>query len=397
VVDRADPRSGHDLERVLADAFDLAGWKVEREPEPLNARYRPDLIVSKDTSLFVVELKVVSDARRDRLISLFSQAVLQVGAAARHHPPARPLAVVAASHMPESIAEHLRRFAADFAPDVAFGIIDADGFRYFSDPALNELNARPAPRRGPAPVAHRSPNWFSDLNQWMLKVLLAPRLPDKFLSAPRAEYRNASELANAAGVSVMTAFRFVSLLQDADFLDIAGGRLRLVRIEELMLRWQAASLREGRDIPARWILGGDGDRLGDAVRAYVQAGAEQPLTPPAGSPVRVCLGLFAAADRLGLGFVHGPISHVYIERPDVPALRKLGLSLSEPGEAVDVFLRVPAKRESLFRAAVRIDDVPVSDVLQIWLDVQGHPARGRQQAEELRRRVLEPLFSEAQT
>ena len=42
---------------------------------------------------------------------------------------------------------------------------------------------------------------FSDLNQWMLKILLAPPLiPEGFLLAPRERYRNASQLAEAAGV-----------------------------------------------------------------------------------------------------------------------------------------------------------------------------------------------------
>jgi len=32
--------------------------------------------------------------------------------------------------------------------------------------------------------------------------------------------------------------------------------------------------------------------------------------------------------------------------------------------------------------------VAVCDVLQVWLDVSAHPARGSAQAEEIRRRVL---------
>ena len=110
-------------------------------------------------------------------------------------------------------------------------------------------------------------------------------------------------------------------------------------------------------------------------------------------PVRMCLGLFAAAEQLGLGFVQGVAPHLYVERPDVDALWPLGLSPSEPGGPVDAWLRVASKPEAVFRAAVHVDGVPVSDVLQVWLDVQSHPARGAQQANEIRRRVLRPLFS----
>jgi hypothetical protein len=38
------------------------------------------------------------------------------------------------------------------------------------------------------------------------------------------------------------------------------------------------------------------------------------------------------------------------------------------------------------------DSLPVSDVLQVWLDTSAHPARGQEQADEIRRRVLKPLF-----
>ena len=390
-------RAELELRPLLSDVLRRAGWKIVDQPVLAGERYRPDFVASKGGVVFVVQFKVASEARRDRLIPLFSQAVLQAAAVARHgNPSARPLAVVASSHMPESVVEQLQQFAADFAPELAFGIIDADGFRYFSDPALSELNALASARPRHPAVAPRWPNLFSDLNQWMLKVLLAPRVPEKFLSAPRGAYRNASELAKAADVSLMSAFRFVRQLQEGHFLDAGEGRLRIVRIEDLMLRWHAASLRGGREIAARWILRGGADQLGEALRSRAQAKAARRRKRPNRRPIRLCLGLFAAADRLGLGFVHGAVPHLYVERLDVDALREVGLSLSEPGGGVDVVLRIPSRPESLFRAAVRVHDVAVSDALQVWLDVQSHPARGRQQAEEIRRRVLQPLFSDKQ-
>jgi hypothetical protein len=43
----------------------------------------------------------------------------------------------------------------------------------------------------------------------MLKTLLGPLPREGLLRVPRQEYRNASELAAAAEVAVMTAFGFV--------------------------------------------------------------------------------------------------------------------------------------------------------------------------------------------
>jgi hypothetical protein len=40
------------------------------------------------------------------------------------------------------------------------------------------------------------------------------------------------------------------------------------------------------------------------------------------------------------------------------------------------------------------EGVPVADILQVWLDVAAHPARGAAQAEEIRRRALAAIFKE---
>lgn len=231
----------------------------------------------------------------------------------------------------------------------------------------------------------------------MLKVLLAPTIAPDLLHAPRGEYRNASQLAAAANVSVMSAFRFVRQLRLEGFLDEASSSLSLVRLDDLLRRWQAESLRPARDVPMRWILRGDPARqLHDALRAQMpESVAPPPRSRRAAPPPRCCLGLFAAADALGLGFVHGVAPFVYVERLEPGVLERLGLSLEAPGADPDVYLRVPAAKESVFRAAVRRDGVPVSDAVQVWLDAGAHPSRGAEQADLIYRRVLRPLQEKA--
>jgi hypothetical protein len=55
-------------------------------------------------------------------------------------------------------------------------------------------------------------------------------------------------------------------------------------------------------------------------------------------------------------------------------------------------VRIPGNRESVFRAVVRKDGVPVSDILQVWLDVSQHPSRGKEQADLVWRRILFPAW-----
>ena len=319
--------------------------------------------------------------------------------AQRSREPVAPLAIVGAKRISEVLARDLDRFGQEYAPDSAVGVVDMEGFQWFRGPGLeSSMNAdrgraeqRLRVRAPEAAVSHL----FSDLNQWLLKVLLAPGIPSELLNVPRGGYRNASQLAAASNVSVMSAFRFVRQLRVEGFLDESSAILSLVRLEELFRRWQADSLRPARHVPMRWILRGDPVRqILDALRAQAP-GAAAPARRSRraeGPPPRVCLGLFAAADALGLGFVHGVAPIVYLERLEPGVIERLGLSLEAPGTSPDVHIRVPAARESVFRGAVCRDGVQVSDVVQVWLDSGAHPSRGPEQAEMIYRRVLRPLL-----
>ena len=351
-----------------------------------------DLVVSRGSERYVVELKAASEGRPDRLVPLLSQAILQARAYAQAFaPPAKPLAIIAAPAISPGSANSLVSFQSEFAPDVAVGILDREGFRYFVGPALDQFNAAP-PR-----AAHRrklpppdSAYLFSDLSQWMLKVLLAPMIPEDLLRGPRGEYRNASELAAAAEVSVMSAFRLVRQLRKEEFLDQNEAPLRLVRREDLLRRWQAAHLRGAPALPLRWIIPVKNEhQMSSALHSYrVQPNVKREPPP------RACLGLFAAAESLGFGFVHGVPPYFYLESLDRDVLRRMGLSPEGAEQKPDVYVRVPAFRESVFRAAVVRDGAPVADILQVWLDVGSHPARGQEQAEEIRHRVLAPIIEE---
>jgi len=78
---------------------------------------------------YIIECKVASEGRPDRLVPLLSQAILQARAYALAFPePAAPLAVVGAPAISPSAAKSLVSFLSQFAPDVAVGILDREGF-----------------------------------------------------------------------------------------------------------------------------------------------------------------------------------------------------------------------------------------------------------------------------
>ncbi|MDB4912381.1 MAG: hypothetical protein JWM95_25 [Gemmatimonadetes bacterium] len=381
-MDEPDVRSdaasrGSRAEAIIADLFEHADWRVRRDERPDSAG--SNLIVRRGRTTLLVQVKAAAEGRADRLIPLWSQAYLEaLRAAGDKH---QPLTVIAAPRIAPRAAEQVLKFAADVAPEAAIGVIDFEGLREFRGPQLEHLSAEhsPAPARIRSAVQGQS-DIFSDLNQWMLKVLLATELPEKLLSAPRIRYQNASQLARAANVSVMSAFRFVQQLERDGYLHESSGSLELVRRGDLFRRWREAAARRVIEVPVRFLLRGDPQK-------------ELARTLRSG---RGCLALFAAAKALGFGFVQGVLPHVYVQRLDPASIAEWkNIVVAGPGEQPDILLRQAPAPQSVYRGLVRVNDTPVSDILQVWLDVSNSPSRGAEQADLIQRRILDKLISGA--
>ena len=393
----SDRHFGVALERIVGNLFRKAGWKV-RIQAPVGD-IQADILADAGGRQYLVEVKSLSEGRGDRLIPLLAQAILQAKTAAencsRH---TVPVAVVGSSLVGASVAEEARRFAACHAPEVGAGVVDARGLRVFTGHGLERFNASPTLRAAAAVTPKAKPTQlFSDLNQWMLKILVGQTLPQSSLRVPKGEFRNASQLAVAANVSIMSAVRFVHRLNDEGFLHERRDYLKLVRVEELLERWVSANREAFAQFPARWIIERSEEQLSASLAGHSGEGNDLPTPKRRGSnlnvraKVRCCLGLFAAADALGFGFVRGVPPHIWMEKLDPDVLRHFGLKADDSLGPPDVYVRVPSNREAVFRAATTADGVPVSDVLQIWLDVSTHPARGRAQADVIRKRALRTL------
>jgi len=391
----AEPRLREKPElNKLVELFRKAKWDVSRQEGPAF----PDFVVRRGRHHYAVELKIAGESRRDRLIPLLAAAILESRAAVRRLPGASPLAVVAAQRVPERVIAELLEYAERVASEVAVGVIDLDGRVEMRGAGLADLSSqvlRSAVKKS-LPAASLPVDLFSDANQRMLKVLLAPRLPASLLQAPRSPIPNGAELARIADVSAPSAFRLVRHLHENGWLD-EGPQLNLVRVEELLRRWKAASVRPQHEYKMRWLLPGNpAEQLIHALRQYSAERAalirkSVALVPPRG---RACLGLFSAAEALDLGHVRGVPQHLYMENVDLDGLERLGLSAARVGEPVHVVVRRPRWPRSIFNSAVDRDGVLVSDVLQVWLDVAAHPGRGVEQAEQIWKRVLKPIVGE---
>ncbi|RST55003.1 RpiR family transcriptional regulator [Variovorax sp. MHTC-1] len=362
-------------EKYVADFFRSHDWSVEVPPHVPDGA---DLIIRRGKQRFIVEIKAVSESRPDRVLPVLSMAILQAQAAAKYFNNALPLAIV---HVPEaspSLAKHVDSFAQRFAKDVPVGLISGRGEQYFSGAALQELNRLPeAHRRSAAIHPPQAINLFSDLNQWMLKLLLARELPEDLLNAPGKKFRSGSDLAEAAQVSAMSASRFLQQLRSEGYLSDSSPYLKLVRRKELFRRWGAAAMRSCPEMPCRFLL-----------RAPVPPQIRGLLGK---HPEDACLGLFAAADELHFGHVSGVPPYVYVRKlPQVGASDWSGL-MAHPVERPDLILRQAPFPQSTFRGAVDRNGLKVTDVIQTWLDTMHHPTRGAEQAHLIYEKVLSPI------
>ena len=294
--------------------------------------------------------------------------------------------MVGAPTISPAMARAIEQYVAEVAPEQPFGYVDERGLVRFQGLGLEGVHGEP-PSRGPqAPVQRRPRDPFSTSTNGFSKYWSGVRFP------PRCSRFRANRLGSAAGlaalarVSTPAAWRLTSALKEGGYLDEAGD---LALVGELMRRWRAASRRPQQRVGARWVLPGRAplERLRSAL-ADLRKREERPSA---------CLGLFAACDALGVGHVRGVPAHLYDGAWSPELLERLGLVLVREGQQPELLVRQVARwPESLFRAAVSVDGVPVADVLQCWLDVSGEPARGAEQAAFLWRRIIGPAIAKGE-
>lgn len=367
---------GENAEALVADVFKTHGWDIERPSEKQSF----DLLISQKKQRFVVELKSLAEGRADRVIPILSQAILQAQAYARNVKDAEPLAIVSVGNASHSLLKNFEAFVDRYVPNVAVGLVSDNGLRYFRGAGLEALNADlEEPRRYEAGPYHQPANLFSDLNQWMLKVLLASELPDKLLNAPKEKYRTGSELAEAANVSAMSASRFLQQLRNEGYLSESSRYITLVRRSELFRRWCSALMRYSPELPMRFLI-----------RGAIQKQLPQILASHKGES---CLGLFQAADALGFGHVSGVPPYIYVPKLPQPGDKKWKMLVAASSdEKPDLIVRQALSPKSVFRGAVDQAGVAASDIIQVWLDVSNHPARGNEQADFIYKKALLPII-----
>lgn len=342
--------------RVLADALGEPWQRVAPGPSV-------DLCFQGPAGgLIVVELKRV--ANHADALGRAAMAILQIRRAAP--PGARPVIGLLVPAVSDRLATSVSDYLADMAPEVGWLLLDEGGTARGELPCLGRsIHAQGAPRPArPRPA----PALFTDLNRWMLKVLLHRGCPRGWFGHPTERVADATRLAAATGVSVAKAHQFVVRGVEMGLLGRRPVQLR--DASRLLDTWLQAEALEARvRVPVQWALGSVGDL--------------RPLEAYGG---RWAVGGLAACEALGLRHVQVQTAVVvHVDDAEDVCRACDGVVVDDERDAHLVLL--PARHpESVFRGRVGAAGGWHVDAWQSALDTVG--LRGGEQAEFIRDRIL---------
>lgn len=380
---------GEDLDWLLRPA-QQAGWSVDPAPG-VGEEWGVRALRDPEGRPFLFAFR---DAVGGKALSTLAEALLAAGVARSrwlegHGGPGEARPRLGAVLLLRRLRKSMLKTLEDYAREVHGRILDAGEE---SGPPLLifcDLQGRAEVRGLPPVVALALPDGpppstarrvagaggrprqrlFSDLGQWMLKRLLQGQL----LENPPFRPATLSELAGWCGVSLSTASRWAQDMRRGGFLCERPSGLYLTDVATLLRRLRDfVRTRPVLEYPAVFVL--PTGSVARSLRKALEAGGPPSRVPDA------CLALHSACQAHGcLVLWQLPVGHFYIRRP-VEELAWLGMRLAREGEPPDVFVRRASYPESIFRGTVWIGGVPTADLLQCWLDLTGHPVRGKEQA-----------------
>jgi len=363
-----------DINGVVARALaDVVEGFVPSPARPNDTGARPDIVGNVGEIELVVEVKAVSLSVVEDVLARLSMGVLQVRRYAANGVVA--MVAVVLPTVGRKVEAAVAAFMAEHAPDVAWALIDREGSVRVVVPALGLDLERRSARVLPAQPKRASVRLFSDLNRWLLKVLLLAEAPPELWVGPRQPVLSGRGLSHAADVSPEMVRRFMNAFEEQDFLRKTASGLRIVRRSALLDLWRADDALDVRTgVFVRRMMGGTGSlpelaRLQGFADAVVVAGFE--------------------ACRLQ-GLLHAATAatvEVHAIDPVADVVERFGLEECARADA-DLVLLPTRYPKSVQRGALRRDGLWVADAFQAALDVLRHPARGQEQSDYLLREVL---------
>jgi hypothetical protein len=345
--------------------------------------WKPDLCIRWQEAFIRVEVKAIRAPRIAEVEGQLARFALRRNRRVKSQ-GAVDVIVVGLSKFGPRLEEAVRKFMGENAPNIGWGLLDQSNKAVIVIPDLDlEWRRAPSmPEWRPSFSERRDRKLFTDLNRWMLKVLILRNAPENLWGGPRKRPRHATELAQIAGVSVSKAHHFATAFQQEGYLRKSADGLRMVGLPALLEAWlQDEKNSSPRRSSVRSLL---------PPPAAMSTNEQQfePLLPRQAWKESALGGMFAAGrnDLMHTSGRQAPLVHV--GKPLSMAMHEWHLESCDLRDA-QMILAQPLHPESVFRGIVMQEQgAPLVDLWQIALDAVSSAARGREQAEFIVERIL---------
>ena len=366
------------------------GFRVREEDvrlpaEGLSHGLHLDFLMSREGRSFAVEVKVAREFA-DWVFHWMARPILTLQAAHRLK-SWEPILAIYVDSIDLRIARRFKGQIALYAPDLWWLVADAHGNLVAHLPSGDEeeIGDLHSPRSSYASAKLS----FGDLDQWLLKVLLFARPQAAGWGGPRGPIRNLAQLAKLAAVSPPLVYRWATAMERSGYLAKRMGRVPvLANLDALLGEWRGRyRVSDNNPIPCSSVFGEHADEsFRDEFLNRLRHLSDS--APP-------CALTGHQACRL-YRLKHSDARSIHLYYSGEPSVLMEALQLvRSDNPAAPVVLLQPRHRRSVFGGVSRLDDVPVCDILQVYLDLYHLPDRGREQADFVYERILEPLIRSA--
>jgi hypothetical protein len=229
---------------------------------------------------------------------------------------------------------------------------------------------------------------FSPNNQWLFKILLLSGIDSKYWGGPPERPESISDLSEVSDVPQPSVSAFVIKAEQEGFLKREPRVFLVQNHQELLDDWSYA-LKNRRRVGAigvRYLYPDESEEnFLRKLQSYCRAQEAKPLV----------VGGHLGCHLLGVGRSNVRSMRLYAAESFDKVMSALDL-VEDKAESPQLSLVVRPPVDSVFRSAVRVNGVPVCDILHCYFDVRFSYARGKEQADYIYERILQPHFEKAE-
>lgn len=352
--------------------------RLELEFDVLDEEGREDARGRLHGNHLAMKVKSLSRGTIEDMKGRLATAILQLQNDLDPNDSGEPVVILHAPRVGRRAIDQLKGFMRDCAPEFGWGAIDEQGAFHFELPSLElEIDERSRNSRREARETKYNKRAFTDLNRWLLKILILNDAPEKMWKSGegyRRDIRNPNELHEIAGVSQAKAYQFARTFRELGFLKWNREQFRILDRRRLFESWydHERQLRIEKH-PARSVFG--------------PMVLEELLTRANGE-IEYAVGGFAACKFHGVLCTKLKTPCLHISGGIEYAMERLNLEPVAEHQAEVCLVKLPYT-ESIFRGAVTIEGGQIVDILQAALDSGRSRGRGREQVEYIVDHLLE--------